>query len=126
MNVFALPSYREGFPRTLMEASAMGVPCVATDIRGCRESVRDGVNGSLVPVRDSIALAGAITKIVGSRDLAASLAAGGLREARTRFDERLIFEKVRQTYLRLLKACGHAAPEAALQDNVERALRRLG
>lgn len=110
MNAFALPSYREGFPRTLMEASAMGVPCVATDIRGCRESVRDGVNGLIVPVRDAAALADALRKILTSGELAAKLGAGGLQEARARFDERLIFEKVRHTYLRLLAARGIPAP----------------
>lgn len=113
MDVLALPSHREGFPRTPMEASAMGVPCVATDIRGCRESVRDGVNGLLVPVRDPQALADAIARILSSPDLAASLSAAGVREARERFDERLVFDKVISTYTRLLEARGLPAPGPA-------------
>lgn len=113
MDVLALPSHREGFPRTPMEASAMGVPCVATDIRGCRESVRDGVNGLLVPLRDPEALADAIASVLSSPDLAASLSAGGVREARERFDERHIFDKVIRTYERLLAARGIPVPAAA-------------
>ena len=52
MDVFALPSWREGMPRSAIEAAARGLPLVLTDIRGCREVVRDGVEGLLVPVRD--------------------------------------------------------------------------
>lgn len=104
MDVLALPSHREGFPRTPMEASAMGVPCVATDIRGCRESVRDGVNGLLVPVRDAQALATALARVLDSPVLAASLSEGGVREAHARFDEQLVFGKVLRTYATLLEA----------------------
>ncbi|MEA2057639.1 MAG: glycosyltransferase family 4 protein, partial [Actinomycetota bacterium] len=57
MDIFVLPSHREGFPRAAMEAAATGIPVVATDIRGCREVVDPGVNGLLVPVRDADALA---------------------------------------------------------------------
>ena len=60
MDLFVLPSYREGFPRSAMEATACGVPVVATDIRGCRQVVDDGTTGLLVPVRDPAALAGAL------------------------------------------------------------------
>ena len=52
MDVFVLPSWREGMPRSAIEAAASGLPLVLTDIRGCREVVRDGVEGFLVPVRD--------------------------------------------------------------------------
>lgn len=54
--VFVLPSYREGTPRTILEAMAMGRPILTTDVPGCRETVRNGVNGFLVPVRDHEAL----------------------------------------------------------------------
>lgn len=59
-----LPSYREGMPRTLLEAAAMGRPLVATDVPGCREVVQDGVNGYLCQVKDAGALAGAMEKII--------------------------------------------------------------
>ena len=63
MDIFVLPSHREGFPRSAMEAAATGLPVVATDIRGCRQVVADGVTGLLVPVEDPEALRAAITAI---------------------------------------------------------------
>ena len=56
-SVYVLPSYREGTPRTVLEAMAMGRPIITTDTQGCRETVIDGVNGFLVPVMDSGAIA---------------------------------------------------------------------
>ncbi len=63
-NIICLPSYREGMPRTLLEASASGRAIIASDVPGCRDVVRDGENGLLVPVRDSSALAKAIKILV--------------------------------------------------------------
>lgn len=59
-----LPSYREGTPRILLEAAAMGKPMVATDVPGCREVVRPGVNGVLVAPRDSVSLADGIAGLL--------------------------------------------------------------
>lgn len=64
-HIACLPSYREGLPKSLLEAAACGLPIVTTDAPGCREVVRDGVNGLLVPVRDSAALAAALGKLIG-------------------------------------------------------------
>ncbi len=64
MDVFVLPSWREGLPRSAVEAAASGLPQVLTDIRGCREVVRDGVEGFLVPVRDPVRLADAIVRLL--------------------------------------------------------------
>lgn len=63
-----LPSYREGLPRALLEAAACGRPLIATDVPGCRELVRDGDNGRLVPVRDAAALADAIAALAADPD----------------------------------------------------------
>ena len=56
-SVYVLPSYREGTPRTVLEAMAMGRPIITTDTQGCRETVEDGKNGFLVPIKDSEAVA---------------------------------------------------------------------
>lgn len=61
MDVFCLPSYREGMPRTIIEAMMMGKPVVATNIRGCREEVVDGETGVLVPIKDARRLAEAVS-----------------------------------------------------------------
>jgi glycosyltransferase involved in cell wall biosynthesis len=52
-NVFVLPSYREGLPNSVIEAGAMSLPWIVTDINGCNEVITEGVNGKLVPVKDS-------------------------------------------------------------------------
>src|SRR5438067_1093313 len=63
-NCVVLPSYREGVPRTLMEASAMGRPIVATDVPGCREVVAHGVNGLLCEARNADSLADALAQML--------------------------------------------------------------
>jgi len=112
MDVLVLPSYREGFPRVCMEASAMGVPCVATDIRGCREAVEHGRNGLLVPVADVPALADAIIEVLTSHEKAQCFGREGRCMAEDRFDERQVFEKVKAEYRRLLQDKGLPLPEA--------------
>jgi glycosyltransferase involved in cell wall biosynthesis len=108
MDVFVLPSHREGFPRSPMEASAMKVPCVVTDIRGCREAVEHNRNGVLVPLGDVQALNDAIIELLTDSAKAKQLAQAGRRMALAHFDECLIFEKVKAEYGRLLKEKGLA------------------
>lgn len=110
MDVFVLPSHREGFPRSPMEASALGVPCVVTDIRGCREAVQPERNGLLVPLGDVDALAAAILRLLQNPDLAQQLSQGGRQLAIENFDEQLVFDKVKAEYARLLQARGLAVP----------------
>jgi glycosyltransferase involved in cell wall biosynthesis len=110
MDVFVLPSYREGFPRSPMEAAAMGVPCVASDIRGCREAVEQGHNGLLFPLADVEALAQSILTILDDSSLAMKMGEAGRTLACDRFDEQLVFEKVKAEYARLLKARGMPVP----------------
>jgi glycosyltransferase involved in cell wall biosynthesis len=64
-DLFVLPSYREGAPRSVLEAMACGLPIVTTDAPGCRDVVRHGVNGSLVGVRDARGLAEAVLALAG-------------------------------------------------------------
>ncbi len=111
MDVFALPSHREGFPRSPMEASAMGVPSVATNIRGCREAVEHNRNGLLTPLGDVPALAQSIIQLLTHQEKARQMGAEGRQMAATRFDERAVFEKVKAEYRRLLLAKGFPAPD---------------
>lgn len=86
-HVFVLPSYyREGTPRSVLEAMAMGRAIITTDAPGCRETVREGVNGFLVPVRDSGALAAALLRFVEQPDLAQSMGAASREIAVERYD----------------------------------------
>ena len=72
-HIICMPSYREGLPRGLIEAAACGLPIVTADVPGCREVVRDGVSGYLVPVRDSNATTAAIAKLVADPNLRQSM-----------------------------------------------------
>ncbi len=114
MDLFVLPSHREGYPRAAMEAAAMGLPIVATDIRGCREVVVDGENGLLVPVGDPEALARAITTIGDDPEVAARMGAAGRERALRQFDERRVVDVVWGTYRELALARGLEDLSAAL------------
>lgn len=103
MDVFVLPSHREGLPRSPMEASAMGVPCVVTDVRGCREVVEHGRNGLVVPVGDVQALAGAMVELLAHHDKARLMGQAGLQMAREQFDEQRVFAMVKAEYACLLQ-----------------------
>jgi glycosyltransferase involved in cell wall biosynthesis len=103
MDIFVLPSHREGFPRSLIEASAMGLPVIATDIRGCREVVDHGKSGLLIPVRDQRALARAILDLLRRPDRAENMGKAGRRRAESEFDEKLIVKRQLEAYGKLLK-----------------------
>ena len=90
MDVFVLPSYREGMPRALLEAMATELPVVATDIRGCREEVVEGITGYLVPPGEHLPLASAVVELLGSRELASAMGRAGRERVLERFDEREI------------------------------------
>jgi glycosyltransferase involved in cell wall biosynthesis len=68
-HIVCLPSYREGFPKVLLEAAACARPLVSTDVEGCREAVDHGKSGLLVPVRDAPALADALAVLIGDHAL---------------------------------------------------------
>jgi glycosyltransferase involved in cell wall biosynthesis len=85
-SVYVLPSYREGTPRSVLEAMAMGRPVVTTDVPGCRETVIDGENGFLVPPRDAAALARAMERLIGEPALRARMGEKGLALCRAKYD----------------------------------------
>jgi glycosyltransferase involved in cell wall biosynthesis len=103
MDVVALPSYREGFPRSLMEASAMSRPVVASDVSGCRQAVIDGRNGFLVPPKDSRALAEKIGLLLDDAELARRFGGEGRVLAEERFDVSRVIERLRACYDELLE-----------------------
>jgi glycosyltransferase involved in cell wall biosynthesis len=102
-DVFVLASHREGMPRSAIEAQAMRRAVVATDIRGCREVVDDGVTGTLVPARDPAALAAAIRAALDDPARAWAMGERGRERALDRFDEDAVVERTLQVYRRLLR-----------------------
>jgi glycosyltransferase involved in cell wall biosynthesis/ribosomal protein S18 acetylase RimI-like enzyme len=110
LDVFVLPSWREGLPRSAIEAAAMGLPLVLTNIRGCREVVRDGVEGLLVPPKDPERLAAAIERLAGDADLRARMGRAARVHAVERFDERDALNRIVAAYDRLLAEKGMRPP----------------
>jgi N,N'-diacetylbacillosaminyl-diphospho-undecaprenol alpha-1,3-N-acetylgalactosaminyltransferase len=97
-DVFVLPSYREGLPRTSMEALSMGVPIVTTDVVGCRETVDEGINGFLVPPYNVLALSEAIKKLIENPDLRSRMGHAGREKALKGFDISTIVDKHLEVY----------------------------
>jgi len=102
-DVFVLPTYYgEGVPKALIEAAAFGIPIVTTDWPGCRDVVADGVNGFLVPVRDTTRLAEAIEKLIESPSLRASMGARGRIRAVENFSLEAVIDRTLTIYRQLL------------------------
>jgi glycosyltransferase involved in cell wall biosynthesis len=101
LDVFVLPSYREGLPRSVLEAMAMELPVVATRIRGCREAVVEQVTGLLVPARDSSALERAIVQVLSDPELAQRFGKAGRERVVTTFDEQFVFARLENYYREL-------------------------
>jgi glycosyltransferase involved in cell wall biosynthesis len=97
-DVVVLPSYYpEGLPRTLLEAAAMSLPAITTDMPGCRDAVVDGVTGLLCPPRDASALAKAMLRLISmSPEERAQMGAAGRERVLARFDERLVLDAYTQ------------------------------
>lgn len=103
-DMYVLASYREGFPRSAMEAAASGLPVVATDIRGCRQVVDPGVTGVLVPARDAAALTTAVAALATSPEERARLARAATWKAAREFDQERVIDITLATYRRVLDA----------------------
>jgi glycosyltransferase involved in cell wall biosynthesis len=88
--VYVLPSYREGTPRSVLEAMSMGRPVVTTDVPGCRETVRHQYNGFLVPPRNSTALADAMKRFMNNPELAAAMGRNSRAIAEQKYDVRKV------------------------------------
>ncbi len=102
-DIYSLPSWREGFPRSAIEATAMRLPIVATNVRGCRQVVEDGVNGLLVPLKNIDALTSAIKKLIEDQQVRLKMGQAGYEKARREFDEQNVCKIVLDTYKQLLE-----------------------
>lgn len=92
-NIVILPSYREGLPKNLIEACAIGRPIITTDAIGCRDCVDEGVNGLKVPIKDSLSLANAIKKLVQDKDKIIEMGIKSRAKAENEFDVQEVISK---------------------------------
>ena len=97
-DIAVLPSYREGMPKSLLEAAACGLPIITTDTSGCREVVADGENGYLVPVRNARRLAEALEKLIADPVLRARMGADSRARAEREFRLEVIIKKTLAVY----------------------------
>lgn len=102
VDAVVLPSYREGLPKTLIEAAACALPLITTDVPGCREVVTDGVDGLLVPVREWKPLAAAMARLHDDPALARRLGLAAREKALGEFDETIVIARTLDVYRELL------------------------
>ncbi|MFW6287014.1 MAG: glycosyltransferase family 4 protein [Candidatus Sumerlaeota bacterium] len=105
-DIYTLPSWREGMPRSIIEAMAMGLPVVATNIRGCREEVVDGATGLLAPPRDPERLARKLAQLINDENLRRGYGRAGRNRACELYDEEKVFQRQLEVYRRLLSEAG--------------------
>ena len=98
MDIFLLPSHREGLPRSIMEAMAMKLPIIATDIRGCREEVVHQETGLLIEPKSSHSLYKAIKQLIINKESRISMGLKGNLRALKLYDEKVLFKKVLTAY----------------------------
>jgi len=101
-SIACLPSYREGLPKFLLEAMASGLPCVTTDVPGCREAVTNDDNGLLVPARDGKALANAIEKLLLNPELRNRMGQRGRQRVENEFSTTLVVGQTLALYQEML------------------------
>lgn len=98
-HIAVLPTYyKEGLPRSLLEAASCARPLVATDVPGCRDILKDRVNGLRITPRDSKALADAINKLAGDADLRRKMGAAGRRIVEREFSDEIVSKKILKLY----------------------------
>lgn len=101
-HVVVLPSYREGMPKSLLEACAVGRAIVTTDAIGCKETVDEGINGFIVPVASSTHLANALEELINNHDLIKQMGHNSRSKAEKEFDVKNVVEKHMEIYNTLL------------------------
>ena len=116
IDIFVLPSHREGFPNTVLEAQAAERPVVTTKATGAIDSVLDGISGILVPVGDTRALADAIVKLLANPVMARRMGQVGRERVEHEFRQEIVWGELIGLYRNLLEERGLPVPVAALRE----------
>jgi len=101
-SLVVLPSYREGFPKILIEAAACGRPVITTDVPGCRDAVYNNKTGILVPPKNAKAIADAVKKLLSNNDDRRVMGLEARQMSEIRFDERIVIKTHLEIYRQLL------------------------
>lgn len=97
-DIFVFPSYREGFPNVVLQAGAMGLPSIVTDINGSSEIICDGVNGVIIPPRDTEALWKAMRNMLTDEAARRRIAANARNLIGSRYDRTFLWQELKKTY----------------------------
>jgi glycosyltransferase involved in cell wall biosynthesis len=97
-DVFVFPSYREGFPNVVLQASSFNLPSIVTNINGSNEIIEDGKNGLIIPKKDKISLTAAMEKFVVNRGLSRELGDNARELVAGKYDQKLVWELWKQEY----------------------------
>ena len=100
-DVLAFPSYREGFPNVVMQAGAMGLPSIVSNINGCNEIIEEGVNGMIIKVKDKEALLQAMDSILSDASFRLRMTSQARSIIRTRYERRVFWEYLLEEYQEL-------------------------
>ncbi len=103
-DIVVLPSYREGLPKALIEACAIGRPIVTTNAIGCKDCVDEGINGFKVPTKSGVLLAEALEKLITDEGLRGKMSLAGRKKAEAEFDVKSVIKKHLDIYKSLLKS----------------------
>jgi len=107
-HIFVLPSYyREGIPRSIIEASAIGRPIITTDSVGCKETVNDGYNGYLIPIKDSYALVESLLKLIHNKKLRKRFGMNSRKIAERDYSIKNVIDKHLKVYNQFSLSSGH-------------------
>ncbi len=104
MDIFVLPSYREGFPHSVMEASAMALPVITTNVRGCRDAVKHHITGLIIPPKNAEELEKAIIYLLSNPSIAKNMGLAGRKAAEENFDKNTLLQKMEERMEVLIKA----------------------
>ena len=97
-DIFVFPSYREGFPNTVLEAGALGLPCIVTDINGAREIIIEGKNGTIIPTKDVDALYDAIQRLMEDAGLRHRLSLQARELIASRYEQKWLWGELMKVY----------------------------
>jgi len=106
-NILTFPSYREGFPNVVMQAGAMGLPSIVSDINGCNEIIEEGKNGTIIPVKDSNAIYSAMQRMMDDEVFYKQLKSNVREMITSRYEQSLVWNALLEEYNTLLKEKGY-------------------
>jgi glycosyltransferase involved in cell wall biosynthesis len=111
MDILTLPTYREGFPNTPLEAAAMKLPVVITDVDGCPEAVEDDATGIVVPPQNSLLLSEALDQLIQNPERRRTMGQEGRERVLKKFKPEIIWQRLYDTYIELMDLKGLTKPE---------------